>query len=87
VSVIKLRDDVMWREVDGEIVVLDKRTWQYIGINQTGATLWTTVVGGASRDQLVDRLLDEFEVDRETAEQDVASFLETLRELQLLADA
>jgi Coenzyme PQQ synthesis protein D (PqqD) len=78
---------VMWREVDDEVIVLDKRTWTYMGINGSGAVLWREIAGGSTRPRLVARLLDAFGIDEERAGRDVDAFLELLRTHGLLAEA
>jgi Coenzyme PQQ synthesis protein D (PqqD) len=80
-------DRLMWREVGGEIVVLDKRTWTYMGINGSGALLWRELAQGASAERLVDRLREEYGLAQDVALRDVGAFVELLRGHDLLADA
>ncbi len=77
----------MWREVDGEVIVLDKRTWTYMGINGSGALLWKELAGGSSTELLVERLRGEFGLDEAAAVRDVGAFVELLRGHGLLATA
>ena len=37
-----------------------------------------------SEEELIDKLLDEYEIDRETAQRDISGFLQKLREANLL---
>jgi hypothetical protein len=67
-------------------VALDVRTSQYLAVNRTGAVLWPLLVEGTDRDALVAAVVREFEVGAETAERDVDSFVEALREQDLLDD-
>jgi hypothetical protein len=78
---------LMWREVSGEIVVLDKRNWTYMGINGSGALLWRELVEGASSERLVERLREEYGLAEDLALRDVGAFVELLRGHGLLADA
>ena len=80
-------DAITWRIVDGEVIALDRRTWAYITINESGAVLWPYLLEGASRDELVARLVDEYGIARETASADVAGFLSLLESRDLLAEA
>lgn len=83
---IRLRDEgVTWRLVDDEVVVLDRRTWAYLSINDSGALLWARLVDGATKAELVATLVEGFELAQERADADVESFLDTLREHDLLA--
>jgi hypothetical protein len=78
-------DDVTWRSVGDEVIVLDMRTWEYMGLNGSGATLWPALVEGATPAALGDLLMETYGIDRGTAGRDVEAFLTSLRESQLLA--
>jgi hypothetical protein len=78
-------EDVTWRSVGDEVIVLDMRTWEYMGLNGTGATLWPALVEGATPQGLGDLLVDTYGIDQGTASRDVEAFLTSLRESQLLA--
>ncbi len=73
-----------WRQVEGEIIALDVATSRYLSVNRTGAVLWSDLATGASREDLVSRLVDEFGVDRETATEHLDAFLGSLAEENLL---
>lgn len=82
---LKLRGaDLAWREVDTEIIVLDLRTSRYLSINRTGMVLWKHLADGATSADLAARLIEEFEISRETAERDVDSFLQMCSDRNLL---
>jgi coenzyme PQQ synthesis protein D (PqqD) len=84
---VRLRpDDVEWREVEGEVVVLDLRDSTYFAVNETGAAIWPELARGTTREQLVARLVDRFAVDEATASKDLEAFLSALGERGLLAD-
>jgi hypothetical protein len=84
-SRLTLRDaDLDWREVEGELVVLDLRESRYLAINRTGRLLWGALVEGATRDQLINRLVDGFSVERNQAAADVDSFTAELESRGLL---
>jgi hypothetical protein len=78
------RDGIDWREVDGEIIALEATTSTYLATNRTATTLWRALAEGAERDQLVEQLVSEFHVDRETAAADVDAFIDELASRGLL---
>jgi hypothetical protein len=83
---MQLREtDLFWREVDGEIVVLDGQKWEYLKLNESGMLLWRTLVGGATGSQLVAKLTDTYNLDEAQGIADVEAFLGRLAELNLLA--
>ena len=69
---------VEWRAVEGEVVALDLTQSTYLGINPSGAVLWQELSRGASRETLVQRLAEAFEIDEEAARKDVDAFVEDL---------
>jgi hypothetical protein len=82
---IRLRDGaVEWRELDGEIVALDRQRSEYLAVNRTGAAVWPLLAQGASREELVERMTERFDVEGETAERDLQAFLDSLVERELL---
>jgi hypothetical protein len=66
-------------------MILDARSNQYLGLNGTGAVVWSVLVDGGSAAAAVAELIARFEVAPETAQADVASLLEELLRLGLIA--
>ncbi|RLV47492.1 PqqD family protein [Nocardioides mangrovicus] len=85
-SQIKARsEDLSWREVDEEIVILDLASSQYFSLNGTGAVLWKVLADGADEDGLVAALTSAYDVDEAQARADVAAFVAHCQELGVLA--
>lgn len=83
---MKLRDnDVTWREIDGEMVILDLASSTYFTTNRTGTFLLQQLVEDRTHDELVTALTNEFEVDRDTADRDTTAFVDILGQRELLA--
>lgn len=55
-----------------------------ITINETGALLWNKLVDGATEDELVETIISEYEIDEETARQDVVEFVNALSEKKVI---
>jgi hypothetical protein len=82
---LQLRDaDLDWREVEGELVALDLRESRYLAINRSGRVLWAALAEGATRDQLVERLVEAFGIERARAAADVDAFTAELESRDLL---
>lgn len=76
--------DLEWRNVEGEVVILDLRTSNYLSLNKSGALLWHQLVDGTTRSSLIQLLMETYELSEETARQDVDEVLEQLRAADLL---
>lgn len=83
---VRLRPAVEWRRVDGEIVALDLISSSYVSINGSGAVLWPSLDAGATRETLVARLVEEFDLSQGDATHDVHAFLAELSRLRLLEE-
>jgi Coenzyme PQQ synthesis protein D (PqqD) len=84
---LKLHDDrVAWREVEGEIVALDLDDSTYLAINNTGRLIWYELAAGASREDLVEKLVQAYDIPLDQAAADVDAFLAELRKRDFLAE-
>ena len=82
---LKLREEgLTWREIDDEVVALDVETATYLSANASGRLLWRSLSEGATREELVSSLVDEFEIDADRAGADVDAFLGELSQRGLL---
>ena len=86
---MKIKDGFILREVADSYVVVTvgeavKSFNGVINLNETGALLWKTLEKGAQEKDLVDALLNEYDVERELAENDVKLFLKNLTEAGLI---
>ena len=67
---IKLNNDVRKCLLDGEMVLLDSRGGAYFGLNEVGTRMLELALQSRNREEAVDIILDEFEVDEATALKD-----------------
>jgi len=85
---IRVHSDVVWRDVDGEIVLLNVVTGQYFGLDEVGSRVWMLLQqdgeAGTPIGTLQDRVLAEFDVDGSTAHDDLTSLIGQLLEQQLV---
>lgn len=83
--------DVVWREVDGEVVLLNVVTGQYFGLDPVGSEVWILLQSagakGSNLDTLCAMVTARFEVDSATAERDLTALLNELLTQQLLVVA
>jgi hypothetical protein len=82
---LKLRsEDLQWREIDGEVIALEKRDSAYLGTNASGTLLWRALVDGAREHELAALLVDAYGIGVEAARADAARFLADVRRQGLL---
>ena len=77
---IERADDIVAREVGGEIVLLDLEEGAYYGLNAVGGRIWELLEHGPrSLAQLCDLLEQEFDVARAALEADVTALAADLQ--------
>jgi Coenzyme PQQ synthesis protein D (PqqD) len=82
---MKLRvDDITWREIDGDLVVLDLRSSTYLTANASGTVLMRQLIEERTLPELVEALVSAFGISEHRARQDVQTFIEALGERGLL---
>ena len=81
---MKLKEGFILRSVAGETVVVptgnELNMNMMITLNGTGKFLWEHLTMGAEEAELVAALLQEYDVDKQTAEKHVALFVKKLTE-------
>jgi len=79
--------DVLFQDVSGETVLLDMDSEQYFGLDEVGTRIWAMLNEGRAAGQIVDMLLEEYEVERVSLQGDVNELLASLLEAGLIEKA
>ena len=76
--------DVVFRDVEGETVLLHLERGIYFGLDAVGTRVWTALVEHGCARPVIAALLDEFEVAPDVLERDVAQLLDALLQNDLV---
>lgn len=88
---MKISKDFIMREVAGEVIVVPtgaaaSRMNGLITLNEVAAFLWKNLQEEHTEEELTRMVLAEYEVDAETAGEDVRKFIEALGQLGMLEE-
>jgi hypothetical protein len=83
----KLSPDVVFRDLEGEAVILDLASGTYFGLNEVGTRVWRLLDEGRDATEIVEIVGSEYHADRATIAQDVNRLLEELRNRRLIVAA
>jgi len=88
---MKIKDGFVLRKVADTYVVVAvgaeaKKHNVMITLNETGGLLWNKLTEGTDEEGLVNAILEEYDIDKETAAKDVSAFLAKITGEGLLAD-
>jgi hypothetical protein len=77
--VLKPASDIIARRLGDSAVLIRLQTNRIYELNDTGARIWEVLKTGVTRDDVVERLLPEFEIDRNALGQAVDELLGMLK--------
>ena len=88
-DMMKVDKEFILREISGEYVIIPtgKTVLSFnglISVNEVGAFLWNMLQKDVTVDELVTGVLEEYDVDEETAREDIQAFLDVLVEGDIL---
>lgn len=81
---LRRADDVFAASLDDTTLLLNAATGRYHGLNPVAARIWELLAEPTNQDELVARLVEEFEITPEACRDEVAAFLAGLRDRGLL---
>ena len=83
-SIISRSSELVCSDIDGEVVMMSIDNGKYYGLDLVGSRIWEVLEKAMPVSGLIDQMLLEFEVERETCEKDVMYFLQKLDDDNML---
>ncbi len=88
---MKIRKGFLLREVGGEPVVVTVGETEggfrgMISLNSTGAFIWKCLEQDTTQEEVLEKIIDAYPVDRETAANDLQRVLSALRDHHILEE-
>lgn len=77
-STISQIDDIVASDIDNEKVMMSIEKGEYFGLEPIGSRIWELLAEPVKVSAIIDALLPNFDIDRQTCAQDVLTFLEEL---------
>lgn len=77
-------EHVMFRELDGEAVLLNLQNEMYYGLDEVGTRMWQLLTTSDSVQAAMNTMMEEFDVTPDVLEKDVARMIKELQEHGLL---
>ena len=83
-AALKIPASVLYTTVDQDVVLLNTLTNQYFALDEVGARFWVLLSEGKTLRETHRSLLEEYEVEALTLEQDLLELIEDLRKNELI---
>ena len=74
----RIREDVLWNKVEGDVVILNLESGIYFSLGGVGCRFWELIAEGVSREDAVQRLTAEYKVEAPQLESDLEALLRDL---------
>ena len=81
---IRISDDVVFRDLAGEAVILNLATGTYFGLDSVGTRFWHLMAEHGSTEKVIVGLLAEYEVEEERLRQDLDNLIRQLIDKKLV---
>ena len=82
--VTSVKEDQIFREMDGEAVILNTNTGAYCGLNIVGTRIWQIIQEPTSVTGIRDILLQEYKVEQERCERELLALLNKMAKLKII---
>lgn len=79
-------NDLTWRDLNGELVVLNSKNGDYHIFNKVGRVIWLAVAEKKSDDEIKALVIDEFDIDSKTALNDIRNFIKDMTHRNLFEE-
>ena len=86
---MRFKKEFMLREIVGETVLIPTGETAahfngLISVNELGRFIWDNYENAKDEDDLLQKILDEYEVEKEVAKADLDEFLQTLKDAEII---
>ena len=81
---VSVPQNVMFRELEGESVILNIDSESYYGLDDVGTRMWEVLIQSESIQAAFETLIDEYDVQSDRLRDDLAELIEQLAEKALI---
>jgi len=81
---VTFAETVFAQEVDGEMVLLDMESENYFGLDEVGTAIWQAMQEYGTLQEVLNALLEQYDVEPEVLESDLSDFVGKLVESGLV---
>lgn len=82
--IVRISDEVMYRELAGEAVLLNLASGVYFGLDEVGARVWYLLAEHGDPEKTIPILIGEYEVEETQLREDVQALIGQLSDKGLL---
>ncbi len=81
---IKQSDEILFQDIEDELIILNISDENYLGLDQVGTRMWNVLLNCNTTKDAYDQLLEEYDVEPTTLKKDLNNFINNLLENNLV---
>lgn len=81
---ITISDTISTRKIGDEIFIFDRKLSKIHNLNKMAAFIWERIKEDLNKKEITDRIIERFEVGRNTAESDLEKYISELHDKKLI---
>lgn len=78
------KDNIFWRKVEGETVILNIDTSFYYTLDEVGSIIWDMLLDSKTEDEIAAKIAAEYDIDDAAAKKDIKVLLKNLEKEDLI---
>ena len=82
---VTVSDDVLFQDLNGELVLLSMESGEYFSLNEVGAKIWVLITSDWSIPDILKSFINQFDASEEQLTGDISMFLEHLLDHKLIS--
>jgi hypothetical protein len=83
-TLLQRKPGMLFNEIDGEVVMLSIENSEYYGMDKVGSRIWQLLESPLQLKELINKLMDEFDVAEEKCRKETLDFVKKMTEKKLL---
>jgi hypothetical protein len=83
-TMLQRKPDTLFNQIDGEVVMLSIENSEYYGMDKVGSFIWELLAIPISFQELLYKLMDEYDVSEKQCSNDTLTFLYKLLDKKLI---
>jgi len=83
-TIVAVTKDQIYRDLDGEVVILNMKSGIYCGLNEVGASIWQMIQEPTSVKDVLNCLLEQYNVEPERCERELLALLHQMSDNGLI---
>jgi len=78
-AILRIRPDVVYREVDGVIVAFSLESGEYVSLDDIGTDIWRLIERDGKVEQVRAAMLAAYDIDEVSCDEELSSFIAMLQ--------